>query len=152
MVQRKVQQKRQERLIIAIGVGIIAASIVTTLWFSGVFGSSKPAPQYQNITFTDAVVKCETHIRGTYEGRLRVLMLDDHSSRFEQKSYLYRLFFKAEMTNGKSESSVGDFFINCYVDADKGRIATFETYEQQESQTEAIRRDDGGLFGWPLKK
>lgn len=133
----------------AIGVGIILASVVTTLWVSGVFRGKAPEQKYQNVTFTDVVVVCDKQIRGAYEGRLRGLTFDDHSSRFDRDDYLYRMFFNAQMTSEINESGVGEFFINCYVSADSGQVAKFEVYEKRESETEAIRRDRGGPFGWP---
>lgn len=150
--QRKAEQKRQEWLVVIIGIGIILASIVTTLWFSGVIGNKQPVARYQNVTFTDALVMCEKQVRGAYQGRLRVLTFDDHSSRFDPDYYLYRMFFNAVMSSDTNESGTGEFFINCYISADKGQVAKFEAYEKRESQTEAIRRDSGGMFGWPLKR
>lgn len=150
--QSKLLRKRQERLAIAIGVGIIAASVVTTLWISGVFGGGKAAPRYQNVTLTDATLRCEERARDAYKGRLRMLTVDDHSTRFDQPAYLYKVFFRAQMAAPKGGAGASDYFINCYVSADSGKITTFDLYEKKESETEAIKQDSGGLFGWPLKR
>lgn len=147
---RKKQQKRQERLAIALGVGIIAASVASTVWLSGVFGGGSRAA-YENVTFADAVIRCESQVRNTYKDRLRVLTLDDHSSRFDQTRYLYKVFFRAQMAGAKGETGAADYFINCFVSSERGGIASFDLYQQEELQTEALRREEGGLFGWPLK-
>lgn len=147
----KVQRKRQERLILALGAGIIAASVVTTVWISGVLGGRGSTSGYQNVTFTDAVLNCESQVRQTYRSQLQNLTLDDHSSRFDQPSYQYKIFFKAQMSS-KAGTTASDFYLNCYVSADRGNIATLDAYEQKEAQTEAIRKDQGGLFGWPMGK
>lgn len=148
--QRITRQRRQEWLVIAMGVGIIAASVATTLWLSGFFARGGEE-KYQNVTFTDAVVRCEARARDTFQGQLRLLTLDDHSSRFDQGAFAYKVFFNAQMADPKGEGAAAEYFINCFVSAEGGRIATFDLYQQKESQTEALRQDDGGLFGWPLK-
>ena len=152
MTRSKKQQKRQELTVILIGIAIIGASVFTTLWFSGVLRGSEGRGGYQHVSFTDAALQCESQVRKMYEGRLLVLSLDDHSSRFDESYDLFRIFLKAQIKSARSESGVSDFLINCYVNAEHGKIATLDAYEQKESQTEAIRQDDGGIFGWPTKQ
>lgn len=81
-----------------------------------------------------------------------MLTLDDHSSRFDQAAYSYKVFFKAQMAAPKGDVGTADYFINCYVSADGGKITAFDLYEKKESETEASRQDNGGLFGWPFKR
>ena len=148
------KKRSQERLVIASAIIVVLASILTTLYVSGFFSSLEPQDEqsYQNITFTDAVIICREQTRDAFKSSLRNQTLDDHSSRFDQTSNTYMIFFKAQMASKKNEFGFGDFFINCYVSRSRGRIASFDVYEDKESSTEAIRRNSGGLFGWPLKK
>lgn len=145
-------QLRQERLVIAGALFIIAVSVFSTLWFSGIlFRGAGSSGNYQNITFTDALITCEAESREQYGDKLLRIVNDDHSSRYDGKSNQYKIFFKATMASQKSESGISEFFINCYVNADRGRIADYDVYENKEQRTEAIRKDEGGMFGWPNK-
>lgn len=147
------KQRKQEKLVIGGALFIIALSIITTLWVSGVlFSSGDKGPAYKNVTFTDALITCENETRASYGSKLMRLVPDDHSSRYDSSSNQFKIFFKAAMTSSKSESGIGEFYINCYVNAERGRIADYDVYEQKDSPTEAIRKDEGGLFGWPINK
>lgn len=158
MAEKAEPKKKQERLVVIAAFGIVAVSIITTLYITGVSSSlgGRESSGYNNVTFTDAVITCEEQTRQAYKGELQSLVLDDHSSRFEQRSNTYKIFFNASM-GGKSSRNRGEagpsvFFINCYVNGSQGRISSYEAYEDKEMTTKAIRKDDGGLFGWPLKK
>lgn len=143
------QRRRQERLVVFIGVAIIATSIITTLWYSGVLWHGNDQPGYKNVTFTDALLQCEKEIKTSYGKQLRSLTFDNHSSRFDVSSYQYKVFFKAQMGSATSAAGASDFYLNCFVSAERGKIASLDAYEKKESQTEAIRKDEGGIFGWP---
>ncbi len=147
-------QKKQERLVVAVAVGAVLISILTTLYVSGAFtGLVEEAPQsYNNITFTDAVITCKQRTRDEYSKILHNLTLDDHSSRFDHSENVYKIFFNAKMASNKSSTGVSDFFINCYVDGNRGLVSGYESFENQEVTTEVIRKNDGGLFGWPINK
>ena len=130
---------------------IIGLSVATTLYFSdflldAIEGGGSDG--YRNITFTDALMKCQQENQSAFKGKLNQVAMDEHSSRFDQYSNQYKIFFKAEV-HPTSEDSDGTFYINCFVNARTGRIGAYEGMEQKASPTEAIRRNDGGLFGWP---
>ena len=132
-------------------VGVVVLSVVTTLLFSDVLLDTLSGggdQGYRNTTFTDAVIACRGQSQDAYGNQLQHLTLDDHSSRMDNSANQYKIFFKAMMT--KRQDDGGEFYINCYVSADSGRIAYFEGMEQKSTPTEAIRRNDGGLFGWPI--
>lgn len=151
MANSRVQKRKQERLVIWGGVLIIVTSVVMTLWVSGALFKFDSSGGYKNVTFTDALLACQKQSRELYEGKLQRLVTDDHSSRYDNASNRYKIFFDATMSSQKSASGSKEFYINCFVNADGGRISGYDTYEQKENTTEAIRQDKGGLFGWPLK-
>lgn len=147
-------QKKQERMVLLVAVGIIGLSVATTLYFSDFLLSKFGADGdggYRNVTFTDALVKCQKKTRETYDGELSNITFDDHSSRFDQSANQYKIFFKADMIEHDDDSD-GGFYINCFVSARTGRIGDFEGMEQKANRAEPLRRNDGGLFGWPIKK
>lgn len=150
-ITKSTQQKRQERLVVIGAVGVVALSVVTTLLFSDVLLNKLAGNGdggYKNTTFTDAVISCRAHSQKAYGRQLEQLTLDDHSSRMDDAANQFKIFFKAMMVKRSDDS--GEFYINCYVSAESGRITYYEGMEQKSSPTEAIRRNDGGLFGWPI--
>lgn len=148
---KKSKWGRQEIAVIVAAVVIVVLSVFVTLWVSGVFSASSAQQRgYKNITFTDALLTCEKQVRSTYSGKLLRLVTDDHSNRFDKSSNHYKIFFDAAISSNKSESGIGEFYINCEVSAHRGQVSDFAAYEQKESPTEAIRKDEGGLFGWPI--
>lgn len=143
-------QKRQERLVILAAVAIIASSVITTLYFTGfIWGGGRSEEVYQNITFTDAVLTCEQQTRSEFRRQLRTLTLDDHSSRFALTTNEYKIFLRAQLLQPTSAEGTGEMFVSCMVSADRGRVTSFEAMEQQSSPTNVIRREPGGIFGWP---
>ena len=132
-------------------LGVIVVSVATTLLFSDVLfarlgGQSNSG--YNQVTFTDAVVQCQQMVRAEFKTKLSHVVLDDHSSRFDQASNQYRIFFNAQQTKPKSEEDAG-YYVSCMVNASTGRITEMEGAETKDSPTEAVRKEDGGMFGWP---
>ena len=145
--------KHQKALLLALALVIILTSVVSTLWWRGVLFSSlgSDAKGYQNITLTDAVITCENETRSIYKNRLRYLTLDNLSSRYENSSNLYKVYFAADVQSGKDPAApVSQFIISCLVGAKRGNIREFEAFEKKESRPEAVRKREGGVFGWPL--
>lgn len=129
--------------------GIIASSVITTLYFTGFLWGRDSEPGYQNITFTDAVLTCEQQTRSAFPRQLRTLTIDDHSSRFAAADNQYKIFLRAMLFQPASSAGTGELFVSCMVSADRGRVTAYEALEQQTSPTNVIRRDEGGIFGWP---
>lgn len=129
---------------------IIVLSVLSTLWINGFFlsaGHNNNA--YRNITFTDAVINCQNETRSRHKNQLQNLTLDDLSSRFDQATNLYRVFFHAQVSNSSRDSAAKDIYISCLVSAGRGKITAYEAFEKKETPTEPIRQEDGRLFGWP---
>lgn len=144
--------RHQKLWLLVIVLVIIALSVLSTLWFRGVFSSEENGrPNYQNITLTDAVIVCEKEIRSVHKQRLRHLTLDNLSSRYEEVANLYRVFFIADLQLSKEAGAPSSaFLIGCFVGAKRGNIKGLELFEKKENTTEPIQKRDGGIFGWPL--
>lgn len=143
--------KRQELSLVGLALLIIVLSVLTTLWVKGaLFALEGDADAYQNITFTDAVLVCETETRELYKKRLRHLVLDGLSSRYDKSTNLYRIFFISQVAvRQKTEPATNEFLISCLVSAKNGSIEKFEAFEKKEPATSPGQRDRGGVFGWP---
>lgn len=147
------KQKFQEYALIAGAVGIIAASVVTTIFLASALSGPSADEQggYQNTTFTDAVLGCEREMRDNLGEQLQSSILDDHSSRFEAKPNQYKIFLKAQLnTKSRANGTLQMYHINCYVNAESGRVVHYEQLEQKEGPTSlGGGGGGGGLFGWP---
>ncbi len=136
-----------------VALSIISLSVATTLFFSDFLLDKldgKDEGGYRNVTFTDAVLKCQTEARNNTKVKLQQITLDDHSSRLDENTNQFKIFLKATRAGADASEAQGTFYINCFVNGFNGRIAYYEGMEQKASRTEAIRKDEGGLFGWPL--
>ncbi|WNO08782.1 hypothetical protein [Teredinibacter sp. KSP-S5-2] len=132
------------------GVAVVVLASFLTLYFSGVifpdgFGGKKKG--YQNVTFTDAVLTCEKETRDSYGNKIKLLTVDNHSSRYEQNAFLYKIFLKMNLRNKENKPAL--HYISCFVKSSNGRIAKYDVYEEKESKTEANRKGDSNAFGWP---
>lgn len=144
--------KRQEIWVITVAALTIASSVLATLWTQGfLFGTQPGRETYQNITFTDAILKCEAESRAQYKSRLQNLALDDLSSRLDHSENLYRIFFNAQVAKSLSDPEAEDFLITCLVSAARGDIAKYEVLQKKEPGPEPIRKNEAGVFGWPIK-
>lgn len=131
-------------------VGITVAALVT-LYYSGVlFGGMFEGEDkgYQNVTFTDAVIACKRKTRDMYKSNIKLLVVDNHSSRYEQNRFLYLIFLKMDLYNPKQNRTILHY-VNCFVKSSNGQVAKYETFENKEAKTKAGRKDDTNLFGWP---
>jgi len=103
---------------------------------------------YQNITFTDAVLSCEKQALGEFSSGLSQLVLDRHSSRYENEAFAYKIFLMAYTKASNNE--VTEFFITCYVKSSNGRISKFDMFENVESpESGAIKKGGDKFIEWP---
>lgn len=143
--------KQQKFWLLAIAALTILSSVLATLWAQGFFlDHGQKGEDYQNITFTDAVLKCENATRVRYKNLLQNLTMDDLSSRLDNGANLYRIFFIAQITQSPRDSAAVDMYVSCLINAQNGLIAEYEVLQKREPTSEPIRKDKGGIFGWPL--
>ncbi len=144
--------KQQVLVLLAAGV-IIASAVSTTLYFTGFFSGGAPAGSvvdgYQNVTFTDASLACQTYTRERYADRMQTLTLDDHSSRYEDASKLYKIFLQLKMRKANDSPHPEPYWVNCFVSATNGNITEFEVGEARNAPRKPIRKDpDKGTISW----
>lgn len=154
MVSRRKSSRQQQLAVLMAAAAIIAASVASTLYFTGYFsfgsGVGEGGSGYQNITFTDAFVECESYTRERYASRIRSLAADNHSSRYEDASKLYKIYFKLQMRKPPHLPQPEPYWVNCFVSANSGDIVEFQVGEARDLPAhKPIRENEGSTFGWP---
>lgn len=145
--------KKQNTGVLIAAVCVVALSVFTTLVATGIlFGDLGASDEgYQNVTFTDAVLTCKSEVEGDFGKKIRTLVTDNHSSRFDDKQYVYKIFLKMDLYN-KKRTSAKSHYVNCFVRAKNGRISKLDVIEEQEAEP-GVKRDDGtNMFGMPKRK
>lgn len=142
-------RKQQVLVIIGSGIFLVAASITATYFLkTGRLGGYAEESGYKNVTFTDAVLTCEQEFKERYEKRIINYAMDNHSSRYENKLFTYKIFYKANLVT-KQKKHGNLHYINCFVNAEDGRVSKFEIFEETETETEAVTDTETNAFGWP---
>ncbi|HEY7773520.1 MAG TPA: hypothetical protein VIC26_10065 [Marinagarivorans sp.] len=146
-MNRRDRSKRNVRTAIAMLVVILCIAVASWLYMS-YFSAGAGRETYQNVTFTDALLECRNYTHERYGDSLQYLVMDDHSSRWEQRSGVYKVFFKATLrSEGSAEPRT--FWVACDVSGQRGTIRDYDVSEEKATKNGAQRRNDGGIFGWP---
>lgn len=158
---RSKKSRRSTRMltvgVIIFAAGVIALPIVVTLGVRGVIdlsfigiGDGSGNQGYRNITLTDAQLECEREARDEFGDRLRLITVDMHSSRYDQKLNRYKMFFNLDVypKRGKNKNIPVPYFLNCYVHGSRGSVTHFESLEDKESSPQPQRRPEGNIFGF----
>ncbi len=140
---------KQNLVVTCLALTVILCSIATTVYVNDQIKSSNADGQgYQNITFTDAVLACDKKSRAEFGSSLSQLVVDRHSSRFDTRAFVFKIFLVAYSKKDKHETS--EFFITCYVKSSNGRISKFETFENSGAKEgEAIKKGGDKFIEWP---
>lgn len=143
---------KQQAVVVIAAVVIIAASVSSTLYFTGAFKGFSPATGdgagFKNVTFTDAHLECESYTRQRYESRLHTLTPDNHSSRFDNATKQYKMYFRLQMQKAANTSQLEPYWVNCFVSASDGDITHFEVGEAKNAPPKPVGKEPGGAFGW----
>jgi len=135
---------------------VIALSILVTLGVKGYvdlsvvgIGSGNSGASYRNITLTDAQLECEKEARKDFGERLRLITVDSHSSRYDEKLNRYKMFFHLDVYPKRDKDSITvPYFLNCYVHGSRGSVTHFESLEDKEVTTQPLRKPEGNMFGF----
>ncbi len=143
--------KKQNTVVILIAVGVIVGSVFLTLAATGVLfgGRGGDGSGYQNITFTDAVMTCRGTTEANYAGQIQNLVTDNHSSRFDDRQFLYKIFLKMDLYD-KARTRTSLHYVNCFVRSSNGQVRKYEVYEEVEENQNRVS-DDTNMFGMPKR-
>ncbi|WGO98068.1 hypothetical protein QFX18_18850 [Saccharophagus degradans] len=142
------ETRKQQIIVICAAILVVLASVITTVIVSGVGMGGSDKGGYQNVTFTDAVHTCKKNLRSTYANQLESLVVDDHSSRYDDAEFVYKIFFDMDLKKkGEPQRSVN--YVNCFVHAASGRVSKLEVFEEVETRDPSIPGNETNAFGWP---
>ena len=146
------KKKQQQVLVVCAAIAVIIISSLVTLSVTGTLGSRKEAerPGYQNVTFTDAVQHCERETRERYLENIATLYVDDHSSRFDNKSFVYKIFMKMELRQSKG-SLTTPYYVTCFVRAKNGSVTKYDVLNATEKSESPVSSDNTNMFGIPKR-
>lgn len=142
---------KQNIIVVIVALIVIALSVVVTVFVNkfSMEQSGSSTGGYQNVTFTDAVVACREETFDTYGSRIRNLVTDNHSSRFDGKRYIYKIFLEVDLV-GKKDKTSKLHYVNCFVRSKNGNISKYDVFKSDEERRE--EKDDGtNMFSMPKK-
>lgn len=135
---------------IVLAVLIICVAIASWLYMDYVKGMVREDKTYKNVTFTDALLTCQNYTRERYGASLKRLTMHNHSSRWDQSTRQYKIFFKADIQGKNLMQPAAEFWLACDVSGRSGKIRDYDAQEDKGLKSEAQRmNNDGGMFGWP---
>ena len=130
---------------------LIAISSGGTLYVTGALDGSRFGEPvvYKRMTLMDAQLLCEDKTRKELGRRIHDFAIDNHSSRYDDYSDRFMMFFTANLYEDDSREGFSTLhFINCYTRSDREQVSNFEVEQDAELQTRPIRARKGGAFGY----
>ncbi|MFT7559527.1 MAG: hypothetical protein ACI93R_001438 [Flavobacteriales bacterium] len=141
--------KIQDTLVVVLALAFVLVSIFMALYLSGalVDMGSSDSKGYKNVTFTDALLTCKAEAKDVFDEDLSQLVVDNHSSRYDDRVSLYKIFIEVDI---RGKKKMEHYFVNCYVRASNGRISEFESFEEREvKKGKAIQAESEKFIDWP---
>lgn len=133
-------------------VAVIVASIFSTLMVREIAFKSADGlsvDRYRGFSLEEAQKLCDRHARDTFGGRLRVLVLDAHSTRVDERDRRNKVFFIAELyEDGRRQGVPEEFFVNCHTHIDRADISSFQIAKNEDFTPPAVRKRSGNAFGF----
>jgi len=145
------RESGKQKLIVVLGaIGVLLVSVVMTAMLidGGLLWQKEESGGYKNVTFTDAVLTCQDTTNSKFSDKIRSLVVDNHSSRYESKLFIYKIFLKVYMESDDS-GEVNLHYINCFVKSSSGRVKKYEVFEDKEEETTPVTEKETNAFGWP---
>lgn len=153
--------RRERWLLSLVCIALIAVSIGTTLVVAElVVGqrAQRSVSMVRPISLHEAQLSCEVHARNQLGKRVRILEVDDHSSRLEEAAGVYKVFFHGELF---TESRLGRVltdeptdrhYLNCYVHMNSAEVELFEVLGDEEGKPNVIGGSKTNAFGIEIPK
>ena len=148
--RRKGWDGRRNIAVIVAALGIVALSVITTLWFSVDFNAQPQSGQlrYRELGLDEAHQLCERYAKTEMGARLRVISLDSHSSRTDRTIGRHRMFFNAELyADKRRQGPTNEYFIACAVRLNRPVVASFTVTKNEDYKPKVHRKSGGGVFG-----
>ncbi len=126
---------------------VVLLSILGTLLALGVVklpgmqgGSDDGKPGRASISLTDAFLECEEYAKDELGSRIKYMFIDNHSSRYDERSNRFKIFLEADLfAEGASSGTTKHYYINCFSRANRLSITTFEIMEDRTLPARPVR-------------
>ena len=129
---------------------LIAAGIATTLHFTDFSHTGYSKKKHlATISILEAQLTCEEAIRQQMGQRLKFLVTDDHSSHYNEKLNVYKIFLIAEAFNSLARQGHAEpYSIYCVTPGNEATIAMLDIGSNKESPEKKRKKGEKGLFGY----
>ena len=148
MAKSKTVKKSRKQIVVLILLLLLlmTTSVVTSLMAVGIIDLFPDEGKSVN-SMTDAYIVCNDAIKSEHGEQVRSVMMDDFSSRFDEVSGRYKMFFEVDMFREKqNQAGINKFFVNCFV-SPNGRIRALDLFEEKPYIPKAGKRTTGNAFG-----
>ena len=141
-------QRSQKIFVIVFALCILVLAGVTAIFAPAIINAiTHKNGAYKNITFTDANLACEEKTKAKFGDKIRTLATDNHSSFFDNKTGIYKIFLNVDVRGRKGK--IESHYINCFVRPSNGKINRFEVLNGGAGKSS---KDSGtNFFGMPIK-
>lgn len=143
--------KKQAVLMVGVVIALVVLSCVGTLYATGALTGDRfgKSVVMKRMTLMDAQLLCDAEARKQLGERIRSIAPDSHSSRYDDRSDRFMIFYTADLYEDDSRRGFPkNYFVNCYTRSDREQISHFEASEDAELRTRVIRDRKGGAFGY----
>lgn len=127
---------------------LVVIAVIATLMNTGVIvlKRSDSAPvRYLG----DAQQVCKNRIQADHVDSLQMLAVDDLSSRFDEESGQFKVFYEMSVyADASKQTGVKNLYVNCMISSASGTVFKMEYLEQKEFTGKPIRREYGNPFGF----
>lgn len=132
--------------LIVILILLICISIGSTLIVTGVV--DLPSEEIAPITYIyDAQKMCDQQIRDEFKDKLKAAYVDDFSSRLDESTGVYKMFYEIDIKRDvNSESGVDKYFLSCFISG-KGRLKVFDFAKDDIFVPKATKKESAHPFG-----
>ena len=141
----KAKRDWQVAALIVLLLGLLSISVFATLMAMGVVKYDQPRVSLGSML--DAENMCNGLIKEDHQENLSSFVVDDFSSRYNEQTGEYMMFYEVELKRDvNNPSGVDTYFLNCFV-SKKGRLSVFNLVEDKTFVPKAIKRTTGNAFG-----
>gem|GEM_PF-3271198 len=154
--QRKLaSQKRQVRLITGIVLAVVMAITAGVLFLNRGPKLADPAEfgagvqVFGQVDINSAKLACSKFTRVSFGRRLKFLMMDDRSSRYEPKKDQFRVFMEGELYPDDGSRKVAEpYYFNCASSAETLSLVEYEIVKIEDADVKVGRKGKSSRYGW----
>jgi hypothetical protein len=143
---------KQGLVLVLAAAAVIVVSIFSTLMVREIVfkdSGGRSVDRYRGFSLEEAQKLCDRYARKTFGSRLRVMVLDAHSTRVDERDRRNKVFFVAELyEDGRRQGVPEEFFVNCHTHIDRADISNFQIAKNEAFTPPPVRKRSGNAFGF----